>query len=288
MKDFNSTLSISVDKQSANNDMQDSVAVNIVAYKKGTSRPVINLPIVFITNGHSIIKESGTPVTVIYTQTNGSAIGHILNNIAETVGITCYPKDEPENKIRIDILFHEPYEKLNIFSVKNSNHEFSAGQPTYIWNGAFFIISATGGSGQYEWFIENTDSQINLVILEEPKSIGIYINEASKGEKTIFCKDITTNEIVSYTFNVNFLLERTQDTFLYQEFIENNPDITLLKRFEFLELFREWGDMSKNEGWGGEYWIKREFVLDKIFNLNDGTERSVISTNVKSKITYLK
>lgn len=39
---------------------------------------------------------------------------------------------------------------------------------------------------------------------------------------------------------------------------------------------------------GGEYWINREFVLDKIFNLNDGTERSVISINVKSKIAYLK
>lgn len=288
MKDFNSTLSINVDKQSANNDMQDSVTVNVVAYKNGTSQPVINLPIVFITNGHSIIKESGTPVSVIYTQINGSSIGHILDNVEESIEVICYPKSEPENKVSINILFHEPYEKLHIFSVKNSNHEFSSGQPTYIWNGAFFIISATGGSGQYEWFIENTDNKINLICLEDPKSIGVYVNEASKGEKIISCKDIATNEIVIYTFNTKFLLERTQEEFLYQEFVEKNPNIILLKRFEFLELFREWGDISKNEGWGGEYWMNRELILDKIFNLNDGTERSIISTNVKSKIAYLK
>ncbi|KLN96055.1 Ig-like domain-containing protein [Moellerella wisconsensis] len=296
MADQNFIITIRVTQDNAQANGASTNIVEAYILESETMLPATKLDIVFSVNGNAIIKENNSPLFRTSTDGNGKAVINITNTVSESITVKTYILNDPNQLETKEINFLPTSDKLKITSIHNRNHTFTAEQPTIAWAGASFTIETTGGSGDLDWKVEGAVAEVDIESLNN-SSAGITIKSHQYQAVKIVVTDKITSDHDDFSFFIKLYIAPSLDKTRTLSQAINLHDDALLSPINYLDIHKEWGDLTVYPQWSlgtspeqkilstdiietdavnlAEFWTNEYSTLGKatVANIKDGTFR---------------
>lgn len=251
-----------------------------------TGLPLAGASIRFTASGSAKFSDSGIPSFITVTDVDGTAGAGIYDDNEGEVTVTVTLTEYPSVNDSINISFMSDYSDLKISRVWNTNKRFGVNEPSTAWPSARFIIDAAGGSGQYSWGADKSEGNVlgvSLMPTTNKSSVMVeFTSDVDYGEYTITLIDDVTKESIDYIFKISTIFETYGHSATILGLHLSGVFDSLTSPEDLVNLYREWGDMSKYSGWtqNADWYWTHDFdfidILGTVINVRTGQRKVIV------------
>lgn len=258
-------LNLEVISNNAEPNGQSPNIVQATITNKNTGAPLSGVSVTFSASGTAKFENGEIGITDL----NGQVYASLTDTVSESVTVTATAGEASDSVL---IQFWEAQVPLSFIRIFNINKSFSKSGPSTAWDGALFYIEASGGTGHYEWTVEEGSDLLSVTDSHSNQATFHFSSfSAAAAERNYVIRLSDGNNSISYSFTIDTYFTEFGNWEFYG-YSGKYPSVEQLVR-----LFNEWGNMHSYDYWlsggngGTHYWTNNNhFVNADAVNLTNG------------------